>query len=388
MIAKEVRDRIVADVSGDLSPTESERLLYELLQDPEARQMHQSLQRDRDALRNLHRLSADSDLSNRVLMVLARQSPIIRLAKKNRESPARWPLAVGLALGLGLAFVAAWLISDRARPTVADHSDGNPAPLAENKLKPAIDSTAGQSPNSTGSEIVYEKPSGDQVIPPSIRSNPESEKKAADVLTAPSIPRPDPIKVVKPRISLPMSAADFGSATGRESFRTELMRDSDHRIELFTHDSARLADDLIRRAKSKSQPLLVEPVAGEIIRRKGRAAFAVFVENWAPNDLISHFRQLAQEQKFETMVLTAIADGDRRELRQLLGRDPLETGSEVPSKAENKRARGDLPAIGGYLSFFPPPKVSTLTKDQLSFCDRRSERSPGKLRLYLILRPL
>jgi hypothetical protein len=396
MIGKELQDRIVADVSGDLSPTESEQLFHELLKHPEARQLHIRLQRDRDALRNLPRLTADPALPNRILKLLPKQKPIIQLASKPgtaRTFPKNhW---VGLALGFSAAILvacAAWSLSDRGRPTVAVQSSDEPKPQAVATPKP-VEKPAPELPQSNGPEFVLTQPEPAKSPAPKTDPNPvtakKTKEKSNDVLTSPAIVRPLLSEVPKPRISLPLSAAEFATTAGRNSFRSELSRDTDHRLEFFTSDPIRLADELVRFGKSKSLPIVVETLAGDALRRKTpRTQFALYVENWVANDLATQVRQMAQDKRFETMVLAPLAESDRRELRNLLGQDPLENGSEKRGKTETKSSGAAQPNVSGFLTLNPPPKLPSLPKDQMSFWSRRFERSPGKLRLYLIIRSL
>lgn len=390
MIAKVLRDRIVADVSGDLSPSESEQLLYELLQMPDARHLHQSLQRDRESIQGLYRLSADSELPNRVLGVLAKQTPIIRLTSKPTTPTKRWPQFVGLALGLALAFVGAWMISNRTRPAVVDR----PANPEENQLvqgpkepveKPTV------IPEKTPDEVVIEGPETPANTPNAKPAVKPEVKSSNDVLTAPKLPKLAPVEAIKPRISLPMMASDLTADATREPFKKELKGYREHRIELFSHDTSKLADDIVKILRAKDPPIIVEQPVAEAIRRKAKGPtvqYAAYLESCSADELMAHLRTLARDGKFETLVLTPINEGDHRELRTLLGRDPMEPPTEIGSKADAKRPAGDAAPVSGYISFFPPTKVAGQTKDQKAYWDRRADRSPGKLRLYLILRPL
>src|SRR5262245_46944781 len=97
MLPKELVERVVADVSGDLLPADVERLRQLLAKSPEARRLHRALQKDVEAVRNLPKRGVGMDLAPKVLAALAEQSPIIVLRQNNRSTRrSRWPQVFGL----------------------------------------------------------------------------------------------------------------------------------------------------------------------------------------------------------------------------------------------------------------------------------------------------
>lgn len=399
MIARELMERIVADVSGDLAPVDAERLRHELTKLPEARRLHQLLQKDIEAIRSLPRLSARADLAPAVLAVIAKRSPIIRLPQQKSETrKTRWPQFVGLAFGLGLAWLTAWVLMQKNDPQQAKNEENEPPPNIVID-PPREDSRDDVQPWIEPSSVVTEKgateKSSKKISPPVKRPI----ARPSDVLTAAPETRVSPIQVAKPRISLPLMWSDLNDERSRQQFRSELTRDRDHRVEIFTADTNRLLDELIRSTKSRGVSLVIEPGAMEFQKRRLKNGFSIYLESWTADDVVASAKGLARDGIFQTLVLTPITETDRRELKSLLGRDPME--NDAAGKGDARRSASDKTGDGasttkkaippgpvGYVSIFPAPKLTSLTKDQQLFWDRRSERLPGKLRVYLILRPL
>jgi len=406
MIPNELAERIAADVSGDLMPADVERLRQDLAKSPEARRLHRALQKDVDAVRNLPKRAVGIDLAPKVLAALAAQSPIIVLRKNhNSVRQTRWPQVFGLCMGLALAFVTAWLITKRGGTEQAKVDDDTNPTFAAGPTpsgKPEVPEPEASAPN-----VVIDNPEPQEQPKKPISASNSPIAKPSDVLTAPLERSVSPVQVTMPRTSLPFFSGDMSEDATREPFRKELKRDRDHRLEFFSHDTNRLLDDFTRAVKARSSNLVIEPAAAEHQRRRVKSSFAIYLESWSANDFLTVTRGLAKDGTFQNMVLAPINDGDRREMKQLLGRDPFDLNIEPVAKNDSRRSMADKTAEGlaqaldtaskadnqmggpvGYVSLFPPPKSGGISKDQQQFWERRAERLAGKLRVYLILRPL
>lgn len=377
MISKDLCERLAAEVSETLSPEEEFRLHREIEGNSTAKQLLRDLQNDREMLQSLQRPRLGEDFATSVLAAINARQPIVAVAPRYAQPKRnRWlPLAFVAATVLGM-ICTSWLLREPGNPRTNRTRDPNlqvrvPEPQAnpvEIPEEPVVPETV----------VATEKQPEPSPAEPKPGLQSPQQKTANPVLTAPPEPSLAAVEVARPRFSMPFSAKELAHEATKRELVNELARDSDHRLEIFAKDPVRAYGDIARFIRSRGITLVADPNALEAERRKLRTGFALYIEQFKSDDVISMLGALFPDANSENIVLAPIVDADRRELKIMLGVDPWASAVEPVKGSGGRQA---------FVGLFPILKLSNRPTELHKAFEQRSERSAGKLRLCLIVRP-
>jgi hypothetical protein len=373
---------IAADVSGDLS--EDERSFVDRIYagDPGLARLRDQLRADARLLRSLPMAELGVDLSPAVAAAVQAQ-PIIRLhSMPARPAGHRW---VGWSI-LGIGAVAAGLLlvvrpdSDvpvrRPNPEVARQANRITRPA---EMPPAPPEPV---PAETTSNVT---PPAEAIRPEPPREPPPP----GQVFTSRPVPVPQPVEVVKPRTSLPLTSRDLVSDGGARLV-SELKSAQDHRIDLFADQPAVASDLLVRVLRDRGVKVNSDFATGELLRKKIPTSYAIYTESLTAAETSQALKRLTgSESGLNHVVVAPIADTDRRELRIWLSADPF-----APRPSNSSQSSPPSPTIGSkpgttaempsFIGLHPLPKPAP--RDLPVFLPGQVSPRGEKIRLYIIVR--
>lgn len=364
---------LAAESSGDTPAEDQGRLSNGLALDPTSRQLLDELRRDLALLHDLPTIPLERSLADEVLARIETR-PIIQLPTVSRRRGQRWLGQLVAMTATAAATVLLWL-------AVRPQSESSSVPAGQPRIPEvaiASESEKSSEPAQVAPAVIVSPPadSGKADAPPAPRAQP------GDVYTSRIDPPLSATQVARPRLSLPVSLGELGTP-GAGGLATELKRESDHRIELFCKDPGRTAEEIWRNVRSRGLATSADPVSADAVRRKLRSAYAIYTESLSATECIDLLRRVqVTESRTESIVLAAITDGDRRELKTWLGIDPYD--DLTATKADRPTDIRDKTGPIAFWSIYPVPKG--LAREGGGGPERRAERSTGKLRLFVIVR--
>jgi len=349
MLAASELELLTGYVDGELSARDRRRADRLLRSNPEARELLARLQADAQALRQLPRLPIPIDLRQRVQTALARQqpkSPTLRFPAPRRRVPLNSWISLGAAaamlflVGLVSFFLHTPFESDE---TATPHRLAQVAPEhpSASSVRPLLPlARPARQPNSiiaqntpqsapVPSQVNLEESLDEDARLPELLPMPLEEVQGP-VLT--SGDREKPAALERVEVDLPtilrLHQLDRSAV---EQLGNRLRQGTAFRIELLAHDAAGGLERLrAALAQIKIQPILHPLAAARLARPTWRTDFAVFVENLKPTDVIAVLQAVGSadrkpEPRFEGTLLVKLASlWDRRELRYLIGLDPIQ----------------------------------------------------------------
>jgi hypothetical protein len=203
------------------------------------------------------------------------------------------------------------------------------------------------------------------------------------------------VEVAPPRL-LTLSLRDLSAAT-RPLLVREFRKGTAHRIDLFTHDTARAAERLRAACKERGVRLIADAVAQEGVKQKLQQSYILFSDELRPEDWERLLRGLgtadkAAEEKragdgiFFKMVLVPLSEVHHKELSSLTGLDlsslaapAARPPATVTTAEKTALLLPPLPAAGSARAHIPSREVKQAV-------DARHDRPAGAVAVMLVLR--
>jgi hypothetical protein len=434
MLTPQELELLTGHVDGELSGRDRRQLDRLLQRSAEARALLESLMSDSHEVQLAPAVPAPFDFSANVLDTIAARK--VQPARATPPAVAR-PLApyfayvaaaaILLAVGVG-SFLAHW-------PT--DRPTTYPGPGMARK-------TPEPPPKTPREEIVQKDPEPGPTLPPwvewptTVRVVPAEEPDEPEEPEVPAVPAPregpkpmtpvlasgqregfnqlERVEFALPRVHIfhGLDKLDQGKA-----LREQLGLGSGYRVEIPARDAGRGLERLRVALSGKRATLTYTAETQSRLKKGPRSDYAVFLENIAPQDLASALqtagtedRNAAQKRSMDLyfdgkLVVREFGRVDRRELKDLLGLDPLgtrpsppppagvdirrpieeSTGAAVAGMLEGRGvprpregARG--PSVGIVLPLHPRMKSAEVKK----FLETRPPMRPGTLQVLIVLR--
>jgi hypothetical protein len=394
MLSDADRELITAAVDGALDDRR-EPLFRALVADSaEAAALFHKLQGDARRLREARRVPAPPGLAD---CVVARVRDLPHTTPSSRRAAAQRPTwltyAVAASLLLAVAAGSYWYVARSAR---------DPEGRA---LRHALPTP--QDPGGTEYAVVPRDRTPEVVPAPRAMVEPEIvaiAPRQAGREAAPT-PRPfgfndvigsrpavDPGTIAAADIRLPLRAtvADLDRPEWKAKVAAELARDPAFRLDLFVHDPLRAAEVFQTAAQAAGVDLIVDATAQERIKRKLPTTWAVYTESLTADELAAFLAQLAARTRaadatpvFASAHLFPAQQPEQRELRELLGVDPLARNKPAARKDRTEKPTAIL--LGYSTGARVPPALS---KEVKTYLDRRDERKPAAVPLLIVIRPV
>jgi hypothetical protein len=430
MLPDRCRQLLTAYVDGELSGRQRRQVRRLLDRSAEARKLLRELQGDSEVLRALPSPPPlGRDLSAPVLRTIA----ALRLRPGRPAAPPgpRFPAWVGYlaaasvlcAVGLSayLAFAAFFapsgtgsdvppLASTPATPRVTperpDRPDVRPPDnriVERPELGPGPDRTPErEGPDATGASALVEglfrlmRPD----LPDYLKSWPQEEEKEGKVLAAPGqeFSRLKEVRPVVPAV-VPLREAD--PEPSRRKLIAELGKAAAYRVELPCGDGNKALHKIQTACKEHHVPLVIEANAQALLKKAdARPSYVLYLDGVMPEELAELLLALGAEERkgkpadaqFEMAVLRRLNDQDHKELRELIGADPLPVQASKeettnPRPPAVKTAPGK-PAEYQALAMVYNPGRPSRGPEVKRFLDGRKPPRPGSLQVMLVLRAL
>jgi hypothetical protein len=462
MLTPRELELLTAYVDGTLSRREQRAVKRLVRARPEARRLLRSLLRDSREMQLLPAVPAPVDFATQVLSTIAQQPPRpvsttpsvttttttapapLRLAPRTPASlpatPVRWYWGYAAAAAVFLVVGGGSFLLHRPGPTpVASRPEGG-TPLAKQTPSPTPEKPPVREPD----PIVRELPAPRwQEFPPTVKVIPDEDAgEDPEEVDPPVRPRPLPQPnevprspvLASPHQELPNQLERVEFALPRvhifhgldvpeqyRALRDQLALGSGYRVEIPTRDSTRGLERLrLALSAYKIQWTLPADVQARL-KKAVRSDYALFLENVAPEDLLEALKQAgladrtaAQKRPADLtfegpLIVRETARVDRRELKDLLGIDPLSvrpttasggsgvnihkslqesTGATINETLDGRgiprpgsTARG--PSAGIVLAL-PPSRAKA--PEVKRFLDSRPTARPGTLQVLIVLR--
>ena len=373
MLTPRELELLTAYVDGTLSRREQRAVKRLVRARPEARRLLRSLVRDSRELQALPAVPAPVDFAAQVLSTIAQQPPRptpttttvtttaaqgpapLRLAPRTPASPpatpVRWYWGYAAAAAVFLVVGGGSFLLHRPGPTpMASRPDGGNSLAKQTPGPTPPEKTPVREPD----PIVREMPAPRwPEFPPTVKVIPDEEPEEIDLPVAPRpLPLPNEVPrspvLASPHQELPNQLERVEFALPRvhifhgldvpeqyRALRDQLALGSGYRVEIPTRDATR-GLERVRLALSAHKTQWTLPADVQLRLKKGlRSDYALFLENVAPEDLLEALKQAgladrtaAQKRPAELtfegpLIVRETARVDRRELKDLLGIDPL-----------------------------------------------------------------
>ncbi|MGL4555193.1 MAG: anti-sigma factor family protein [Gemmataceae bacterium] len=392
MLTPEELELLTAYVDGELSNRQRHDVTVLLQRSDEARAMHELLLSDSRELRRAPAVLAPFDFSPDVLDAIA--------AQPSRRTPARpvtpysgYAAAAAVLLSVG---VGSFLI----------HRPGQPPE------RPAGTAVARKTPDPARPEAVA-KVEPEPTPPDRVDSSPMVRVVPVEEPEEPPAPAPEPREGPKPatpvlasghrevanqlervEFTLPRVHVFHGLDVPEQgnALREQFALGTAYRIEIPARDAGRGLERLRATLAAHRATLTYTPDAQFRVKKAVRSDYAVYLENVAPEDLWHGLRAAgladkAAAQKRSTdlcfegpLVVRELCRFDRRELKDLLGIDPLEAR---PASA-NPAPPAQRGASAGVVLSLPALRVKPA--ELKKFTESRPPARPGTLQVLIVLR--
>lgn len=378
MLTPRELELLTAYVDGTLSRSEYRAVKRLVRAKPAARRLLRSLMSDSRELQLLPAVPAPVDFASQVLANLAQQPPrtptpatptaatptavmptVTPIASVRRVSPTPasppatpvrwfWGYAAAAAVFLAVGGGSFLLHRPGAAPVAVFPEGGNT--VAKQTPSPSPEKPPVREPET----IVRETPSVPrwQDFPPTVKIIPDEEPDEIETPTPRPLPKPNEVPrspvLASPHADLPNQLERVEFALPRvhifhgldvpeqhRALRDQLTLGSGYRIEIPSRDGTRALERL-RQAFVAQKTQWTLPADVQLRLKKSlRSDYALFLENIAPEDLLEALKQAglsdrtaAQKRPAELafegpLIVRETARIDRRELKDLLGLDPL-----------------------------------------------------------------
>jgi len=411
MLTDQHRLLIAAHVDGELSP-ERQQAVHRLLErSAEARDLFGKLQADSRRLRNLPRPTLPAGFAERILARLpADDARIVVRIHTPRTDSVRLLLTrilsaaavLFVCVGMGLF----WVFS--TGPEVP-----SPGPeLVERTLPPIVPADVPVAAPATPVEPAPPPPVVEQRVDNSVppASPPQNDKTATAlpaapppapaVLTAPSIPPTRLEEVAPPRLSLPVSLRTLVNEESFFRLRTELAKDSSHRVEIFCRDPSRVAERLGAACRDLGVRLVIDAAAQQAQKQRSRIGYLLFSESFTADEWAVFFHNLgyndrrAEEKRtgdgiFDQLVITPLMQAtDQKELLNHIGTDVLAPGAPAAGPADSNSKPKPLVRQALLIPYIPQRNVAAGTKEIKQYLDARQERRGGHIAVMIVIKPI
>lgn len=438
MLTPRELELLTAHVDGELTPRQSRQVARLLRRNAEARELLERLMKDSRELSLISSVAAPVDFSATVLdTIAARQLRPRKLPRPESPAPVpAFPVWAGYAAAAAVLFllgVGSFLIN-APRPGPAPDYNG----LARNKPDEAPLLPA---PREERPTVVKKEPDVPAVTPglfdlPQVRivvpdeadepdepeqtppTPPRGERPAPPVLASghrETLKHLERVEFTLPRIHV-LHGLELGQEPGK-ALREQLALGNAYRVEIPARDAAR-GFERLRATLAAFRATLTVPqdTLARLKKPVGRTDLAVYLENIAPEDLADALaragtadREAAKKRLNELyfegplIVRELLGREDRRELKALLGLDPLEVRPSSARRLEvdiRKPLPGPLddvlegrgvprpgvargPSVGLAMAL---PLSRTRPPELKKFLEARPPARPGTLQVLLVLR--
>lgn len=410
MLSDDQLNLLTAAVDGELPAFEQLRLERLLARSAEARALLQRLQADSARMKQPPLLVPPVNFATRVLARLPGNQP--RVLKFPARGYRRYvPLAAAACLLLGIAASSFWFFQqpDPGHAGVAKKGPTRalPNPKLTDVLPPNNEHVSSRpGPDATADAI----PAPREVTAVAIELIPEPRAVDRDLIGSPLLPVVPALDLVEIRIPFLVAAADFDRDDVRQKLLDEFGRDAAFRIDLFVKDPVRAAEVFQAAAKSEKVTVHTDATTNAFLKKKMPASTVVYAECFTAAELHELLTRMAATDAkspnpvFETFHVTPAVTADARELRDLLGIDPVlwkrqpgpapadpkpinsGTGDQV-AKALTTPANkaGEKHAV--MLTYTPAARTPPMASKELkSYIEKRGERKPNAVPVMIVIR--
>lgn len=363
MLSAHELELLTAHIDGELTARQLRQVEQLLRESAEARDLHSRLEADASLLRRLPRRGVPEDLSAGILAAIAEQN----LKPHRKSRPVRptfilrtW-VGVAAAAGLLLAVGVTSFVLNRSSGTTdhpnnhVAHNDGG-----DNKKNDQRETDNKAIAKSQGDKDDKSKTLPDE--PDKWLSEPKAPQggslsEASPGKTHQTAPREggggvlgyggrEPFnKFERVEVAMPQvhKLHELNQAGNGEMLTEQLRKGPGFRLELLSRDASRGYEGLRTAIEEKKGKLIVDPNAKARLKRALKSDYAIYLEDVTPDDLAELLRvvgtadrEAGDKKVFDgSLVVKEFSQPDRKELKDLLGIDPLQTqpGAKVAPKA-------------------------------------------------------
>lgn len=350
MLTADELELLTAAVDGELSPRQRRQLARLLKSKPEARRVYDELRGDSRELQALPLIPAPSDLHQTIVEAAARL-PAPRPASQPRQPRQPRPVpgwalyaaaaVVLLAVGLTSFFLHSWQRGPSVPHVKAPPQ--SPQPEEPKTLPPPREWVEAPPPTPPKGPLVHEMPpiriiegdglddEFDEMPLPITPVRPHAPVLASGE-TEP-LGRLERVELALPRLHV---LHGLSVPAQNQALRDQLGKGNAFRVELPARDATRALERLRTALATLKTPLLLDAnVQARLKKPSFRSDFAVYLEDISPDALTEVLRLVGQadraaaEKKANEMylegplVVKEMTAWDRRDLKDLLGIDPL-----------------------------------------------------------------
>ena len=433
MLSSEEQKLLTALVDGELIGPQRRLVARLLRRSPEARALLLDLQGDSRELRAMPPLRAPGDLATLVLRrIEAAPRTVLRMPRRV-AAPVRVPLYRGFAAAaavLLLVGLASFFLNLSGRPAIEPFA--HQASPSDDKVDPTPDAGIARHPklpSDKDASVAHRSPKPPEL--PKVLDEEEGDDKPIVVVT-PDPDRPDGPILTAPgkesrgileRVELALPTFHRLHTLAQPDQAKELTRQLTgpaYRVEITAKDASRGFARLGQVFAARKINLVLDPATSSRLKRpQWRTDIGLFLENVPAADLVEILSAVGtvdrlgadkkpSEMRFDgSLIVKEISPWDRRDLRDLLGVDPVkdrptasaapsvditrpldeQTAAQVAASLEGKGPTrpGSTPKnLTAYAAMLTGPRDRSL--DLKLFLASRLPARPGTLQVFLVLR--
>ncbi|MCI0461508.1 MAG: hypothetical protein L0Z62_31540 [Gemmataceae bacterium] len=370
---------LTAYVDGELNTRQRKLVQHLVRQSAEARTFLRRLQQDAEALRGLPRRQLGALFTRQVLQALAAQpaQPVRSAAVPVRALLPTW---IGWAVAAAVLFLVSTgsylYFADAPAEELVDtlvvrSADLSPRPdqneepdperlavlPAEQKPAPTPGSSPApeEAPRSASVAMTPGTANESAAEPPRLTERSQSASSTGGILTAPNRKPEQFVAVPDPGLPVAFRFRELDQEKSRRSLREELQRDRAARLELACAETFKAFPRLQTAFEAEGVQLLIDQDAQVHLALPLKTNYVLYSEQVTTEELVRILHQVGREDQkaeakrrgdgqFDRFAVSRLTAATQKELRLLLGLDPIQVPAPQAATPLGMDPRQPLPA--------------------------------------------